>query len=105
MILLLLISIGVIAICLVTILILKTVKKHRPPVLSQKKNKTITSELGKLLKEVVLDPVVFIYNLPKKGNSYSCNNASDARKLCNSIGAQLATYDQLADAWSSGAEW
>jgi hypothetical protein len=30
---------------------------------------------------------------------------SDAEPLCNAFGAELATYDQVKDAWSKGADW
>ena len=29
----------------------------------------------------------------------------DAEPLCNALGAQLATYDQVKDAWEKGADW
>jgi hypothetical protein len=30
---------------------------------------------------------------------------SDAQPLCKSMGAELATYDQVKDAWKNGADW
>lgn len=30
---------------------------------------------------------------------------SDAEPLCKAFGAELATYDQVKDAWSKGADW
>jgi len=29
----------------------------------------------------------------------------DAEPLCNALGAELATYEQVKDAWSAGADW
>ena len=29
----------------------------------------------------------------------------DAEPLCRALGAELATYDQVKDAWSKGADW
>jgi len=29
----------------------------------------------------------------------------DAEPLCNALGAELATYEQVKDAWSNGADW
>jgi hypothetical protein len=29
----------------------------------------------------------------------------DAEPLCKALGAELATYDQVKDAWSKGADW
>jgi hypothetical protein len=32
-------------------------------------------------------------------------NYSDAEPLCKAFGAELATYDQVKDAWQNGADW
>jgi Extracellular link domain len=41
-----------------------------------------------------------VFNIP--GNYYSYNNA---KALCSAYGADLATYDQVENAYNNGAEW
>jgi hypothetical protein len=41
-----------------------------------------------------------VFNVP--GNYYSYENA---KALCSAYGANLATYDQIEDAYNNGAEW
>jgi len=48
--------------------------------------------------------------LPTSGNevfNVSQNKFTyyDAEPLCNALGAELATYEQVKDAWSNGADW
>jgi hypothetical protein len=49
--------------------------------------------------------------LPGSGASQVFNISSnkytyyDAEPLCKALGAELATYDQVKDAWSKGADW
>lgn len=49
---------------------------------------------------------VFFYDDGKRAlNGYSYSNGKAASEACESIGAVLATPDQLRDAWNKGAEW
>ncbi len=41
-----------------------------------------------------------VYNVAQNKFTYY-----DAEPLCNALGAELATYDQVKDAWSNGADW
>jgi hypothetical protein len=41
-----------------------------------------------------------VFNVSKNDYSYY-----DAEPLCRALGAELATYDQVKDAWSKGADW
>lgn len=41
-----------------------------------------------------------VFNISK--NEY---NYYDAEPLCRALGAELATYDQVKEAWSKGADW
>jgi hypothetical protein len=49
--------------------------------------------------------------LPSSGNSQVFNVNSnkytyyDAEPLCKALGAELATYDQVKEAWAKGADW
>jgi len=57
--------------------------------------KSIESNISKLIpkrKEV--------FNIAKDVYTYS-----DAEPLCKAYGAELATYDQVKDAWKKGADW
>ena len=41
-----------------------------------------------------------VFNI--SSNKYTYN---DAEPLCKALGAELATYDQVKDAWNKGADW
>ncbi len=41
-----------------------------------------------------------VFNIAQNKYSYS-----DAEPLCKAFGAELATYDQVKDAWNKGADW
>ena len=41
-----------------------------------------------------------VFNVNQNDYSYY-----DAEPLCRALGAELATYDQVKDAWASGADW
>lgn len=51
----------------------------------------------KKLKPIETKEVFFV-----EGNQFTYNDAS---AVCSAYGAELATYDQIADAFSKGAEW
>jgi hypothetical protein len=41
-----------------------------------------------------------VFNISKNNYTYY-----DAEPLCKALGAELATYDQVKDAWRTGADW
>lgn len=41
-----------------------------------------------------------VFNISSNKYTYS-----DAEPLCKALGAELATYDQVKDAWNKGADW
>jgi hypothetical protein len=45
-------------------------------------------------------PGTEVFNI--SSNRYTYN---DAEPLCKALGAELATYDQVKDAWTKGADW
>jgi len=45
-------------------------------------------------------PGTEVFNI--SSNKYTYN---DAEPLCKALGAELATYDQVKDAWNKGADW
>jgi len=66
------------------------------PVPPQSEMKATSSILDKLMPAA--NPEVF--NVSKNTFTYY-----DAEPLCRALGAELATYDQVKDAWSKGADW
>jgi len=50
--------------------------------------------------EKVLPTGKEVFNISSNKFSYY-----DAEPLCSALGAELATYDQVKDAWSKGADW
>jgi hypothetical protein len=56
-------------------------------------------ELGSVL-EKVLPEGQQVFNVSSNKYTYY-----DAEPLCKALGAELATYDQVKEAWSKGADW
>ena len=50
--------------------------------------------------EKILPPAKEIFTISKNNYSYY-----DAAPLCKALGAELATYDQVKEAWQKGADW
>ena len=50
--------------------------------------------------EAILPPAKEIFNISKNNYSYY-----DAAPLCKALGAELATYDEVKQAWQHGADW
>jgi hypothetical protein len=50
--------------------------------------------------EKILPPAKEVFTISKNNYSYY-----DAAPLCKALGAELATYDQVKDAWQKGADW
>jgi hypothetical protein len=48
----------------------------------------------------LLPPAKEVFNVSKNNYSYY-----DAAPLCKALGAELATYDQVKEAWQQGADW
>lgn len=48
----------------------------------------------------LLPPAKEVFNVSKNDYSYY-----DAAPLCKALGAELATYDQVKQAWQQGADW
>jgi hypothetical protein len=57
-----------------------------------------SSTSGSIIPEIMRRPQVF--NIP--GNTYGYD---DAKALCTAYGSRLATYKEVEDAYTSGAEW
>jgi hypothetical protein len=57
-----------------------------------------TSE--KSIIEKVLPGKKEVFNISSNRYAYA-----DAEPLCKALGAELATYDEVKDAWDSGADW
>jgi hypothetical protein len=50
--------------------------------------------------EKILPPAKEVFTISKNNYSYY-----DAAPLCKALGAELATYEQVKDAWQKGADW
>lgn len=56
---------------------------------------------GKLVEKILLTPGSSeVYNVAQNKYTYY-----DAEPLCKALGAELATYDQVREAWAKGADW
>jgi hypothetical protein len=69
-----------------------------PPPAPVPEPETSYSIMGKLMPGTEKGPEVF--NISSNKFTYY-----DAEPLCSALGAELATYDQVKDAWSKGADW
>lgn len=58
------------------------------------------SQVQKSAVEKILPGKKQVFNVATNKYRYS-----DAEPLCKAFGAELATYDQVKDAWSKGADW
>lgn len=58
------------------------------------------SNVKKSAVEKILPGKKQVFNIATNKYRYS-----DAEPLCKAFGAELATYDQVKDAWSKGADW
>jgi hypothetical protein len=61
---------------------------------SEMSNNPVPSIMNKIM------PGSEVFNI--SSNKYTYN---DAEPLCKALGAELATYDQVKDAWNKGADW
>ena len=69
------------------------------PVPPQDENNERATGLERVV-ERVLPPAKEVFNVSKNVYSYY-----DAAPLCKALGAELATYDEVKDAWQKGADW
>jgi hypothetical protein len=76
---------------------------HTPPTMDES---TTAPYGGQTQAEKIMEKI-----LPTPGGSEVFNVAQnkftyyDAEPLCKALGAELATYDQVRDAWAKGADW
>jgi hypothetical protein len=56
--------------------------------------------IDKSAVEKILPGMKEVFNIADNKYKYS-----DAEPLCKAFGAELATYDQVKDAWNKGADW
>jgi hypothetical protein len=60
----------------------------------------VVSDSHTAIVDKIVPPRKEVFNIGK--NVYTYN---DAEPLCKALGAELATYDQVKDAWNRGADW
>jgi hypothetical protein len=60
----------------------------------------VGSHMASVVEKVLPAPGGEVYNVSSNKYSYY-----DAEPLCKALGAELATYDQVKEAWSRGADW
>jgi hypothetical protein len=75
---------------------------NEAPVSPQEENLQNTEQKNQL---DIIDKIIplgdnEVFNVSKNEFSYY-----DAEPLCRALGAELATYEQVKDAWSKGADW
>jgi len=70
-----------------------------PPVAPQDENGEHATGMERVV-ERVLPPAKEVFSISKNDYSYY-----DAAPLCKALGAELATYDEVKNAWQKGADW
>jgi hypothetical protein len=70
-----------------------------PPVPPQDELTKPATGVSKVV-ETILPPAKEVFNVSKNNYSYY-----DAAPLCKALGAELATYDEVKQAWQNGADW
>jgi len=70
-----------------------------PPIPPQDNATTERSGMEKVVDKL-LPPAKEIFTVSKNDYTYY-----DAAPLCKALGAELATYDQVKQAWQNGADW
>jgi hypothetical protein len=70
-----------------------------PPAPPQDQTVAVPSGISKVVDKI-LPPAKEVFSVSKNNYSYY-----DAAPLCKALGAELATYEQVKQAWQSGADW
>ena len=58
------------------------------------------AQVGSVIEKVLPTGAQQVFNVSSNKYTYY-----DAEPLCKALGAELATYDQVKEAWSKGADW
>jgi hypothetical protein len=73
----------------------------RPPVPPQEEQKNDNpTPIERIVESILPAQADEVFNVETNEYSYY-----DAEPLCQALGAELATYDQVKDAWNKGADW
>ena len=70
------------------------------PTVDSTKQADVVDPTSQQLVEKVLAPKKEVFNISENRYTFS-----DAEPLCKALGAELATYDQVKNAWNKGADW
>jgi len=71
-----------------------------PPQEEQNQSLNNVDKVTKIIDKVLPQSNPEVFNVSENNYTYY-----DAEPLCRALGAELATYDQVKDAWSRGADW
>lgn len=71
----------------------------KPPVAPQDEDRDRQSGMDRVV-ENILPPAKEVFNISKNDYTYY-----DAAPLCKALGAELATYEDVKNAWQKGADW
>lgn len=71
-----------------------------PPTPPQDEATANRHDLKSRIVERIIPPAKEVFTVSKNNFSYY-----DAAPLCKALGAELATYEQVKDAWQKGADW
>jgi len=78
----------------------ETKKQENIPVESPTPPQDEATKSNGTIVEKLLPPGKEVFSVSKNNFSYY-----DAAPLCKALGAELATYDQVKEAWQKGADW
>lgn len=70
------------------------------PTIDTSKQVDTVDPASQQLVEKVLAPKKEVFNISENRYTFA-----DAEPLCKALGAELATYDQVKNAWNKGADW
>jgi hypothetical protein len=70
-----------------------------PPTPPQDETMKENTGIEKVVNKI-LPPAKDVFSISKNNYTYS-----DAAPLCKALGAELATYEQVKEAWNRGADW
>jgi len=72
----------------------------QPPQLVSESQQVAPPAMNQNVVEKILPGRKEVFNIAQNKYSYS-----DSEPLCKAFGAELASYDQVKDAWQKGADW